>query len=86
MQEPFRKYNLGKKLDTFTIRLNEEERIALNKAKNRIEQSKDSTAMKQLAWIGIKKVLHDPSTSYAIETLFKNRNKNERLGISEFDD
>jgi len=86
MNEPFRRYNLEKKTDTFTCRLNDEERKLFNLAKNRIEQPKDSTAMKQLAWIGIKKVLHDPAAAYMIETLFKNRSKNERLGITEFED
>lgn len=83
-QEPFRKYNEDKSVDSFTVRLNEEERILLNSCKNILEQSKDSTALKQLAWLGAK-VLHEDKTKYLIDTLFKNRKKNYRIGITEFE-
>jgi hypothetical protein len=79
-QEPFRKYNLEKKVDTFTVKLNEEERQFLEKLKVIIEQPKDSTALKQLAWFGAKVILSD-STSYLLDTCFKNRTKNKRIGI-----
>jgi len=81
-KEPFRKYNLDdekEKPDTFTIRLNMEERGLLNQCKGLIEQSKDSTALKTLAWIGAK-VIHEEKTKYIIDTLFKNKRNNERTG------
>ena len=80
-QEPFVRYKLGdKKEDTFTVKLNKEERELLDKMKMLIEQPKDSTALKQLAWFGAKVALAD-STAYLLETVFKNRGKNARLGI-----
>lgn len=80
-QEPFTRYHLGeKKADTFTVKLNQEERELLEKMKMLIEQPKDSTALKQLAWFGAKVIL-SPSTAYLLETVFKNRSKNSRLGI-----
>jgi len=84
-QEPFRKYRLDgekwDKPDTFTVKLNKEERELLNHLKNRIEQPKDSTALKQLAFFGAKVILDD-STAYLLDTCFKNRTKNKRLGIN----
>lgn len=84
-KEPFRSYTLDEenkeKPDVFTIRLNAEEREVLNKCKRLIEQPKDGTALKTLAWIGAK-VIHDEKTLYLIETLFKNKRNNERSGIS----
>ena len=83
-QEPFTRYNEEKKVDSFTVRVNEEEREILNRCKSLIEQPKDSTALKTLAWYGAK-VLHEEKTKYLIDTLFKNRKKNYRMGITEFD-
>lgn len=83
-QEPFRKYNEGESTDTFTIKLNAEERAMFDKLKQVIEQKKDSTAMKQLAWIG-SKVLLEEKMSYILGTIFDNKRKNKRLGIIEFE-
>lgn len=79
-QEPFIRYHEEKKVDSFSVRLNAEERELLNACKRVIEQPKDSTALKTLAWIGAK-VVHEPKTAYIIETLFKNKRNNERSGI-----
>lgn len=82
-QEPFIPYILEgekKKADTFTVKLNQEERELLDRMKERIEQPKDSTALKQLAFFGAKVILGD-STAYLLDTCFKNRSKNKRLGI-----
>ena len=83
-KEPFRKYNLDKKTDTFTIRLNERERKELEEAKHILNQSKDSTAAKQLMEIG-KIVLHQGSTGKILQFLFKNKLNNNRLGIIDYD-
>lgn len=83
-QEPFRKYNEEKSRDTFTVSLNEEERRTLEECKKIMEQPKDSTALKQLAWIGAK-VIHEEKVEYLLGTLFKNKRKNKRLGIIEFE-
>lgn len=68
----------------FTVRLNEEERKVLDECKKIIEQEKDSTALKTLAWIGAN-VIHDQNTSYILGTIFKNKRNNKRLGIIEFE-
>lgn len=86
-EEPFVKYNLdeeNKKIDSFTVRLNKEERELLNKSKTIIEQSKDSTALKQLAWIGAK-VIHGEKIAYLLGVVFRNKRNNKRLNIVDFD-
>lgn len=85
-QKPFVRYNEKKKEETFTVKLSKDgsERELLNKCKKVIEQKKDSTALKTLAWIGAK-VLLEEKTKYIIETLFLNKRKNKRNGILEFD-
>lgn len=54
----FQKESGSTKRDIFTVSLNTEEREELNKCKLILEQSKDSTTLKQLAWIGAK-VIHE---------------------------
>ena len=82
-QTPFRRYKLGEedRPDIFTIRLNKEERQQLEECKPLIQQTKDSTAIKTLAEIGANIVLHDRSIRVFLETLFKNKRNNERLGV-----
>lgn len=70
--------------DTFTVKLNKEERKVLDECKEIMEQEKDSTAIKQLAWIAAK-VLHEEKISYILGTVFENKRKNKRLGIVEFE-
>ena len=82
-QKPFTRYHLEKKVDSFTIRLNAEERTQLEEDKRILEQVKDSTAMKQLAKIG-SIVIHDPKMKLIFSTVFKNKRCNRRLGIDEF--
>lgn len=86
-QEPFRKYNLdeeNKKVDSFTIRLNEEERQQFDKDKKTIQQIKDSTAMKQLAYIGAK-VIHSQNIADILEVIIGNKRKNKRSNIADFE-
>ncbi len=83
-QEPFVKYNLDDKLDTFTVRLNKEERERLNYIKKVLRQPKDSTCMKQMFELGYN-VLHDASTVALLDIVFKNRKNNAKLGIVDFD-
>jgi len=73
------------KPDVFTIRLNKDQREEFNQAKKVIEQIKDSTAMKQLAWIGIANVIHDKKTALILGNLFKNKRNNKRNNIIDFD-
>lgn len=83
-QKPFTRYNEEKRIDSFTIRFNEEERRYFEEAKKIIEQKKDSTALKQLAWIGAK-VIHEKKIKYLLATLFKNKKNNERNNIIDFE-
>jgi len=83
INEPFRREQ-EKKVDVIPVRLNEEEREELNVAKKILNQSKDSTALKQLSSIGAK-VLHDGLTGNIIKSIFANKRKNWRTGINEFD-
>ena len=68
--------------DTFNVRMNEEERAEFNEAKRKIRQVKDSTAIKQLAKIGMY-VLQSREIGHIVETLFNNDRRNKRIGVSE---
>lgn len=83
-QKPFVRYNEEKKADTFTVWLSGEDRAMLENAKVVLEQPKDSTVLKQLARIGAKTL----GTSQSMEILsiiFKNKRKNKRQGIVEYE-
>lgn len=82
--KPFTRYNEEKKIDSFTIRLNEEERKVLNVCKRIIQQPKDSTAIKTLALIGAK-VIHSPEIEFILDTIYSNKRKNKRIGIAEIE-
>jgi len=84
-QAPFTRYHEQKKVDSFTVRLNDEERKQLEKDKRILHQAKDSTALKQLAQIG-SYVLHRSETGMIIDIVFKNKSKNARIGLAEFED
>lgn len=73
-----------KKMDSCVVRFNKEERHMLESGKKLINQSKDSTALKQLATIGAI-VLHDKKMVSIIDIVFNNSRKNKRTGIGEFD-
>lgn len=83
-QKPFVRYHETKQVDSFSVRLNEEERKTLEDCKKILEQEKDSTALKTLAWIG-SKVIHEEKISYILGQIFANKRKNARLGIVEFE-
>jgi hypothetical protein len=78
---PFKRMTLGDepKLDTFTVRLNAEERLQLNADKLIIRQPKDSSAIKELAEIG-HNVLHDPLLGGILKTVLENIRKSARSG------
>lgn len=65
----------------FTIRMSKEELREFEEAARLLQQEKVSTTVKQLARIGML-VLHDPKTRYLLETVFKNKRNNERIGIA----
>jgi len=81
-QEPFIRYHLEKKEDTFSVKINPEERAIIQHAKKILRQPKDSTVLKQLAKIGYKSITR-PEIEEIINILFNNDRKNTRLGIPE---
>lgn len=70
--------------DVITCKVNEDERRILDEVKKLIRQDKDSTALKQMAWVGAK-VLQESKTSFIISLLFENKRKNKRMGIKDLD-
>lgn len=85
-KQPFRRYKLEgeSRRDIFTCSMNKQDREMLNKAKLLMKQPKDSTALKQLAWLG-SYVLHEHLTGKAIELIIENKRRAERIGITEFE-
>lgn len=83
---PFIRQKVGDepKFDGFNIRLNPEERKALDELKKILEQPKDATCFKQLAAVGAKVVL-EPRTRELLAIIFSNKRRNRRLGIVEFE-
>jgi len=63
----------------FTVRLNDEERVNLDRAKQILRQPKDSSALKELAAIGLA-VLQDTTTGVVLELVLKNERNNQRTG------
>ena len=85
-KEPFVRMELNeeKRRDTFTVAINKDERTLLESMKIILEQEKDSTAIKQLAWIG-SKVLQEQKTSFILETIYSNKRRNKRIGVNQFE-
>ena len=85
-QEPFVRYHEEKQVDSFAIRLSKDgsERELLEKAKKILKQSRDSTALKQLAWIGAEVIL-DQKIKRLIDNVTNNRRKNKRQNNIDFD-
>ena len=83
-KELFVRYSEKKTFDSFTVRLNKEDREMLDSSKKIIEQTKDSTALKKLAWIGAN-VIHRKEIAYILGVIFANKRKNRRSGIADFD-
>ena len=79
---PFYRTTLGDKpkMDTFTVRLNESERVMLDHAKKDLDIKADSTALKFLAKKGLN-VLHRTFGTKEIRYLFKK----DRQRLSDFE-
>ena len=84
--KPFEPQKLEEERDSnyliFTVRLNKEETEELKEARKILKQPKDSTAFKQLAKIGYKRITSQENRIF-IETIFENKRKNLRTGQSE---
>lgn len=66
----------------FTIRLNKAEMTQIEEAGRVLQQEKPGTIIKQLALIGLQDVLHDEKVRLVLGIGFKNKDKNDRLGIA----
>lgn len=62
---------------TFTVWMSDEEWAELQRDMEFLEEPKPSTCLKQLAKIG-SNLLGEPSMSFTIKTLFKNKRRRER--------
>lgn len=87
IEQPFTPTRLQEERDddtgkVFTIRMNDEELKMLEEAGRRLQQEKIGSVVKQLVQIGLMDVLHDKKTSLILEIAFKNKRRNERLGIN----
>lgn len=87
-KEKFVNYTVGEKKskDIFTVRLGDDfSRESLELGKKILEQERDSTAIKQLATIGLANVIHDAKTKALLAIVFKNKRNNKRQGIVTYD-
>lgn len=82
-KQPFRRYTEGEKpkYDAFTIWLNKDERLELERAKTLINQPKDSTTLKTLAHIGYLKLIGIDSMSFIINMILRNSYNNKKMGV-----
>lgn len=80
-----RKYSVEwseKDRDRFQVEFNKDERELFTNAQIYIQQCKDATAIKQLAFIGWFSISNpDKFFVYLRDTLFKNERNNKRLGL-----
>lgn len=69
--------------DRFQVEYNEEERQIFANAMVFIQQSKDATAVKQLALLGVLALSNQNKfAQYLRDTLLKNERNNKRLGVN----
>ena len=84
-EEKFVRMNPEKPCQTFTVRITPDLGAWFLDAKKTIKQPKNSTAIKQLAEIGYKQVLHDETIKHILETVVNSSSLNERQGITDSD-
>jgi len=79
-QAPFRKYHLKESRDTFTVAINKEERVILEKLKDVLHEDKDSTSIKQAALYVSTIVLFDDKTRLLLDLAVANYRRALRTG------
>lgn len=68
--------------DRFQVEFNPDERELFTNAQIYVQQCKDATAIKQLAFLGWFAISnHDKFLHYLRDSLFKNERNNQRLGL-----
>ena len=69
--------------DRFQVEYNEEERKLILQGIELLQQAKDATVIKQLAFLGLYAISsHDQFMRYYNNTLFINERNNRRVGIN----
>lgn len=76
---PFRRQNLEKVRDSFTVNMNEEERALLEQGKQALMNYQDSAVLKKLAWIGLNEI-QSKKTKALLEIVFDERRKAKQRG------
>ena len=91
-KKPFRSYTLEEDKEdkkdgavTITLWLNAAEQKQLIKDKNKLQQTKDGTAIKQLMALG-SKLLGNSLTGDCLSIVIENKRKNKRLNIVDFEE
>lgn len=85
VKKPFVRYSEEKRKNLVVpLSLNEDEQKILASSKDKLQQPKDSTTIKQLMKIGAKYIHSEPIGTY-INIVLDNKRKNKRLGIVDFD-
>jgi len=72
------------KKNVIPIRLNDDDYVFIEDAKQILEQPKTSTVLKQLAYIGYLYIKQSDKQNL-LKVIFENKRKNKRLGIVEFE-
>ena len=70
--------------EVVTVWLSPEDRIELEAWKKLLQQEKDGTALKQMAYLG-SKLLGEEKSKAVLDVVLNNYRKNKRLGIVTFD-
>lgn len=73
----------SEKQNVMSLKYNDKEKDWLLKGATALRQSKLSTAIKQLAYIGYTKVVLDKETKHIIDFIFENSRRNDRMGIDD---
>ncbi len=86
-KKPFTKFNTEETKDNreiITLSYNKDERLRLESDKKILQQTKDSTCIKQLAEIG-SNVIHQKKTEVLIDIVLGNKRKNKRSGRVDYE-
>jgi len=89
-KKPFVNYTLEEEKEdadskVYTFRLNKEEQENLKACMVLLQQERVSTALKQLANLGMF-VLHERSMAHILKVLSENLRKNKKIGIVEVEE
>lgn len=84
-EEKFKRKDEKKKQEIMSLGLNKRERKLLDRVKNKLQQEKDGTALKQCLAITAN-IIYSDKMGAILDIVLNNRRKNKRLGITEFEE